>query len=152
MTDENLMNLAIEEAYKAIQLRHGGPFGAVIARKDTNEIVAIAHNTVLKDYDPTAHGEINAIRKACEVIGSIDLSDCKLYTTGYPCPMCLSAIKWAGITEVYYGCTSEQIDKLGFRDKKMYENNTSDIITYMISQNECSKLFQDYSESSHEIY
>lgn len=90
------MRLAIAEAIDGVSSKHGGPFGAVIVRDGA--VVARAHNTVLRDNDPTAHGEINAIRAACQALGRLDLSGCELYTTAEPCPMCLAAIVWSRLS------------------------------------------------------
>ena len=89
------MQLAIEAARKGMSTNMGGPFGAVIVRD--NEVIAVAHNEVLGTNDPTAHAEIVAIRRATEKLKRFDLSDCSIYSTCEPCPMCLSAIHWAGI-------------------------------------------------------
>ena len=94
-----IMKLGIDKARETMNKNYGGPFGAVIVKN--NEVVAIASNTVLKDNDPTAHAEINAIREACKKLNTYDLSNCTLYATGYPCPMCLSAIIWANIKKIY---------------------------------------------------
>ena len=95
------MKMAIKEAEKGITLNHGGPFGAVIVKD--GKVVAKGHNQVLKNQDPTCHGEIMAIHKACKKLKTFDLTGCELYTTGEPCPMCLAAILWANIDKVYYG-------------------------------------------------
>ncbi|WP_439426191.1 nucleoside deaminase [Oenococcus alcoholitolerans] len=113
------MDLAIERADENLLLKEGGPFGAVVVRNE--EIIAAAHNRVLIDRDPTAHAEIVAIRKACKVLGTHDLSGCRIYTNCYPCPMCLSAIIWANIKEVFYANSSEDASKIGFRDDSIYK-------------------------------
>ena len=82
------MALAIKEAYTGIKKGHGGPFGSAIVKN--NKVIAKAHNKVLYLKDPTAHGEICAIRKACKKLNTYDLTGCVLYTTGYPCPMCMA--------------------------------------------------------------
>ncbi len=82
--------------------------------------VFIASNTVLGSNDPTAHAEVNVIRQACRKKGTHDLSGCILYTTCYPCPMCLSACMWANIKEVYYGCSPQDAQAIGFRDDFIY--------------------------------
>lgn len=92
----NVMNMAINEARRTMNENKGGPFGAAITDKDGN-IIAISSNLVLESHDPTAHAEIMAIREACKKLGTHDLSGYILYATGYPCPMCLSAIIWANI-------------------------------------------------------
>lgn len=96
----------------------GGPFGACIVKK--GRIIGKGSNHVISDNDPTAHAEIVAIRDACKNINSYDLSDCELYTSCYPCPMCLSAIIWSNIKKVYYGNTKEDAASIGFRDDFIY--------------------------------
>ncbi|HPJ24187.1 MAG TPA: nucleoside deaminase [Bacillota bacterium] len=135
----------------------GGPFGALIIDKDNN-IVAIASNSVLKDHDPTAHAEINAIRMASEKLGTHDLAGCTLYTTGYPCPMCMGAIIWSNIKKVYYGCSAEDADKIGFRDDFIYEfikNNSQDKNILDLEEQEkdqCLTLFSEYKRMNKELY
>ena len=113
------MKLAAAEASAGVKKSHGGPFGAVIVRK--GRLVARAHNEVIATCDPTAHAEIMAIRKASAKLKTFDLSECELYTTCEPCPMCLAAILWARIGRVYYGCTRRDAEKIGFRDNLFYE-------------------------------
>ena len=113
------MKVAKDLARDNIQTNAGGPFGACIVRN--GEIIGKSSNKVLENNDPTAHAEINAIREACKNINSYDLSDCELYTSCYPCPMCLSAIIWANIKKVYYGNTKEDAEKIGFRDDFIYD-------------------------------
>lgn len=96
----------------------GGPFGACVVKN--GKIIGKGSNHVLADNDPTAHAEIVAIRQACKKIGSYDLSGCEIYTTCYPCPMCLSAIIWANIKKVYYGNTKQDAAEIGFRDDFIY--------------------------------
>ncbi len=97
----------------------GGPFAAVITRK--GEIIATGVNTVAKDNDPTAHAEINAIRAATSKLGCFRLEDCTLYTTCEPCPMCLGAVYWAGLCEIYYGNSREDAARYGFKDEHIYK-------------------------------
>jgi len=113
------MKLAIGEAFKGIRKKEGGPFGAVIVKN--GKIIAKGHNEVLKNNDPTSHGEIVTIRKAGKKLKTFDLSDCELYTSCYPCPMCLAAIYWARIKKVYYGCSEKDAEKLWFDDKLINE-------------------------------
>ncbi|NCA95562.1 MAG: nucleoside deaminase, partial [Methanomicrobia archaeon] len=117
------MKMAIAEARKGIRSGHGGPFGSVIVKDGV--VVAKGHNQVLKNQDPTCHGEMMAIHKACKKLGTHDLSGCELYTTAEPCPMCLGAILWANISKVYFGCNIFDTEKIGFRDKVFYEINES---------------------------
>lgn len=152
------MKFGINQALATMTKNIGGPFGAVIVKD--NEIISISSNTVLKTNDPTAHAEINAIRDASKKLNTYDLSGCELYTTGYPCPMCLSAIIWSNISKVYYGCTPEDAEKIGFRDKFIYEffdklkNNINDNLLSLnqLDRNECIKLFEEYQKTGKKIY
>lgn len=144
------MKECIEISKKGVQNNEGGPFGACIVDKNNN-IISIANNTVLKDNDPTAHAEVNAIRMACKKINSYDLSDYILYTNCEPCPMCLSAIIWANIKTVYYGCNKKDADNIGFRDEKIYEylkNKDVKILNLNnIDRSECLDSFMKYNKT-----
>lgn len=96
----------------------GGPFGAVIVKDGA--IIAEAGNSVTNDNDPTAHAEINAVRAACRKLGSFKLEGCYVYSSCEPCPMCLSALYWAGVARIYYGNTKEDADAIDFSDKFIY--------------------------------
>lgn len=115
----NLMEEAFKEARKGMESNDGGPFGAAIVRE--GKVVASGHNEVLLTNDPTAHAEMTAIRKASNILGRFDLSDCVLYTTCYPCPMCMSAIFWARIPTVYYASSMDDAAEGGFDDRVFYE-------------------------------
>jgi len=97
----------------------GGPFAAIIVKND--KIIAAACNSVTTDNDPTAHAEINVIRKASKVLNTFDLSDCIIYTSCEPCPMCLGAIYWARISKVFYGNTKYDAKNIGFDDSFIYD-------------------------------
>lgn len=112
------MKIAKELANKNLITNDGGPFGACIVKD--GEIIGKGSNHVLKNNDPTAHAEIMAIRDACQKLNTYDLKDCELYTSCYPCPMCLSAIIWSNIKTVYYGNTKEDAANIGFRDDFIY--------------------------------
>ena len=149
------MNLGVEEARKTMNENIGGPFGAVIVKD--NKVIAIASNTVLGDFDPTAHAEVNAIRKAGKVLKTHDLSGCTLYATGYPCPMCLSAIMWANINKVYYGTNLKDAQNIGFRDDFIYEfirngNSGKELNLENMDREKCLTLFNEYTEKSKKIY
>lgn len=147
------MKKALEEAYEGIRGGHGGPFGCVIVKE--GKVVGRGHNRVLLKHDPTCHGEMEAIRDACANLGTHDLSECELYTTAQPCPMCLGAILWANISHVYYGCNINDTDKIGFRDEKFYDNwNNSSDPSFMeeYERDECLKLFDDYASGSAQRY
>lgn len=143
------MKKAIEEGYKGILNNHGGPFGAVIVKD--NKIIAKGHNRVVLNNDPTCHGEIDTIRKACKKLKTFDLSGCDLYTTGEPCPMCLSACLWANIENIYYGCTINDNERIGFRDEVFYEFldiSLKKVKNKMnqIDRDQCLKLFDAYNK------
>ena len=149
------MNQAKRNADTGIKQKEGGPFGAVITDKDGN-IIANGNNQVLKQQDPTAHAEIVAIRNACKKMNKYDLSDCILYTSCEPCPMCLSAIIWANIKEVYYGCTKEDAGNIGFRDDIIYDylkgKNNELINLKQLDREECIKTFEEYKKQNGTIY
>jgi len=97
----------------------GGPFGAVITKD--GEIVAEASNSVTLDHDPTAHAEVNAIRRACQKLNTFDLSGCVIYASAEPCPMCLGAIYWAHLDRIYYGNDKREAARIGFDDDFIYK-------------------------------
>lgn len=113
------MSRAIELAAENAGSVTGGPFGAVIVKD--GEIVAAQSNKVTVDVDPTAHAEVNAIREACKVLGTFDLSGCILYSSCEPCPMCLSAAYWAHIDKIYYAADRYDAAKVGFDDEFIYK-------------------------------
>jgi len=118
MNGEELMLRAIELAERNASSVTGGPFGAVVVKD--GKVIAEASNTVTVDNDPTAHAEVNAIRKACAALGTFDLSGCELYTSCEPCPMCLAACYWAHIDKVYYAADREDAAAAGFDDSGIY--------------------------------
>ena len=111
------MKRAIELSIKSVGLG-GGPFGSVIVKND--KVIAEGSNKVTLNNDPTAHGEIVAIRKACKNLNNFNLSGCELYSTCEPCPMCLSAIYWAHIEKIYYANTRDDARKIDFNDSLIY--------------------------------
>jgi tRNA(Arg) A34 adenosine deaminase TadA len=115
--DKKFLLKAIEIAEKGI-LNGGGPFGAVIVKD--GRIISETFNRVVLNKDPTAHAEILAIRQASSVLLSHILSDCTLYSSCEPCPMCLGAIYWSGILKVVYACDRTDAEKAGFSDKLIY--------------------------------
>jgi tRNA(Arg) A34 adenosine deaminase TadA len=102
----------------------GGPFGAVIVRD--GRIMAEGVNTVTASNDPTAHGEVNAIRAACKALGTFTLAGCQLYTSCEPCPMCLAAAYWARIEAIYYGASAADAARAGFDDALLYQELRKD--------------------------
>ena len=116
--DKRFMREAIRLASESVK-NGGGPFGAVIVKD--GKIVAGSSNSVTIDNDPTAHAEVNTIRQACRKLGTFDLSDCIIYTSCEPCPMCLGAIYWAHLKCVYYGNTKKDARDIDFADDFIYE-------------------------------
>ena len=124
---------------------HGGPFGCVIVKD--GEVVGKGHNEIIKNNDPTCHGEMMAIHDACKALNTFDLSGCELYTTGEPCPMCLSAILWANISKVFFGCNIYDTEEIGFRDNifyRFYDNDEKKKLVTELDREECLKLYDIY--------
>ncbi|MBE6152252.1 MAG: nucleoside deaminase [Firmicutes bacterium] len=149
--EQKAMNEAILESKANMEnnFQKGGPFGAVIVKD--GKIIASAHNTVVESMDATAHAEVNAIREASKILNTHDLSGCILFTSAEPCPMCLSAIIWANIKEVYYANTRKDTDDIGFRDDMIYEclkgnGNTFMKITHVESK-EALEVFKKFKET-----
>ena len=146
------MKVANKLAEDNLKTNVGGPFGACVVKD--NKIIGRGSNHVLSDNDPTAHAEIVAIRNACKNIKSYDLSGCILYTSCYPCPMCLSAIIWANIKKVYYGNTKEDAEMIGFRDEDIYEyienmesrKNNKILCLECMDREETIKTFESFVE------
>ncbi len=141
------MKLANDLARSNLLTNNGGPFGACVVKD--NKIIGKGSNKVLKNNDPTAHAEIMAIRNACQTLKTYDLTGCIMYTTCYPCPMCISAIIWSNIKTVYYGNTKEDAAGIGFRDDFIYEyldnqegNNYLDL--KQIDRDKTIKSFNDF--------
>lgn len=141
------MKITLEEAESGIKNHGGGPFGCVIVKNGI--IVGRGHNQVVMRKDPTCHGEIMAIRDACKNLDTFDLSECELYTTDEPCPMCFGAILWSNIAKVYYGCNIEDTEIIGFRDKRFYEKS-DDLKKQLFietDRSECLELYKKYNET-----
>jgi len=116
--NKNIMREAIKLANDNIK-KGGGPFAAIIIKD--GQIIAHGTNQVTNNNDPTAHAEVEAIRNAAKKLNSFDLTECEIYTTCEPCPMCFGAIYWAKISKVYYGNTKEDAANIGFDDHFIYE-------------------------------
>jgi len=112
------MRRAIALATENVRSGAGGPFGAVIVKDGA--IIGEGFNTVTRDNDPTAHGEVCAIRAACQTLGTFTLRGCEIYTSCEPCPMCLAAIYWARIDRIWYGNTSAHAARVSFDDAFLY--------------------------------
>lgn len=115
--DMRFMEMAAQIAEENVD-RGGGPFGAVIVRD--GEVIATGANSVTLTNDPTAHAEVNAIREACRKLNDFSLRGCVVYSSCEPCPMCLSALYWAGVSRIYYGNTQDDADAIDFSDKFIY--------------------------------
>jgi len=148
------MQLARKEAYKGMNNNEGGPFGAIIVQD--GKVIAKAHNRVIRTNDPTAHAELIAIRKASKKLNRFNLSDCEIYSTCEPCPMCLAAIHWAKMTRLYYGCTRGDAAKINFDDKFIYnvireETKKKQVEYFQIERNECLDLFKAWQRKEDKI-
>jgi guanine deaminase len=119
MSDIHFMKKAIEEALNNVLTNHGGPFGAIVVKD--GKIIGVGRNEVTTSNDPTAHAEVQAIRSACSYLQDFQLTDCEIYTSCEPCPMCIGAIYWARPKAVYYACTKQEAAKIGFDDQFIYE-------------------------------
>jgi len=152
------MKIAKELSEENLNTNVGGPFGACIVKN--GKIIGKGSNHVLSNNDPTAHAEIMAIRDACTNLNLYDLSNCEIYTSCYPCPMCLSAIIWANIKKVYYGNTKEDAANIGFRDDYIYnyirkitdgveDNKTLNL--ECIDREETIKSFEKFTQKSDKL-
>jgi tRNA(Arg) A34 adenosine deaminase TadA len=145
------MRRAIDEALENLPAMDGGPFGACLVRGD--EVLAVAHNTVLQDRDPTCHAEITAIRLAARKLQSYDLSGCEIYSTTEPCPMCFAAIHWARIGRLIYGTTIIEVARLGFNEltigsRQMQALGRSPVAIYPgFLADECRQLLTEWART-----
>ena len=116
--DKRFMQMACDLACENVECG-GGPFGAVIVKD--GDVIAAAGNSVTLDNDPTAHAEVNAIRRACSLLDSFKLDGCVIYCSSEPCPMCLGALYMAGVSRIYYGNTAADADRISFGDDFIYK-------------------------------
>ena len=151
--DKEMMREAIRLANESVK-NGGGPFGAVVVKD--GEIVAGSANSVTVDNDPTAHAEVNAIRKACRKLGTFDLTGCTIYPSCEPCPMCLGAIYWAHIERIYYGNNRKDAREIDFADDFIYdemdkplENRSVPIIPML--RDEALETFRLWSEKTDKV-
>ena len=147
------MKKAIELSIKSVN-SGGGPFGCVIVKDE--KIVSEGSNQVTSNNDPTAHGEIVAIREACKKINNFSLNGYELYSTCEPCPMCMSAIYWARIDNVYYANTRDDAKKIDFDDSLIYEQLTKSIKERKIRmtqlmRNEALKAFELWDKKTDKV-
>lgn len=118
LPNPDFLRRAIALATENVTSGKGGPFAAVVVRN--GQIIGEGANSVTATHDPTAHGEVNAIRAACQALGAFTLAGCELYTSCEPCPMCLAACYWARLDAVYYGCAAADAARAGFDDAFLY--------------------------------
>lgn len=156
--DEKFMLMAIKSAEAGIRKKDGGPFGACIVDR-FGEVLAVAHNTVWRSCDSTAHAEVNAIRKACKKLKTIDLSGCTIYSTCEPCPMCFAAIHWAKIKNIVYGATIDDASAYKFNEMRLCNAQIAktcgleDIhISRGVLRIECLRLFEKWRKSKGRPY
>ena len=147
------MERAIELSIQSVN-NGGGPFSSIIIRDE--KIIAEGSNKVTLSNDPTAHGEIVAIREACEKLNNFNLSGCELYSTCEPCPMCLSAIYWSRINKIYYANTREDARKIDFDDSSIYSElqkniNERKIPMTQIMRNEALKTFELWDKKTDKV-
>ena len=147
------MERAIELSIQSVN-NGGGPFSSIIVRDE--KIIAEGSNKVTLCNDPTAHGEIVAIREACKKLNNFNLSGCELYSTCEPCPMCLSAIYWSRINKIYYANTREDARKIDFDDSSIYSElqkniNERKIPMTQIMRNEALKAFELWDKKTDKV-
>ena len=147
--EERFMQQAILLSQQGMLNNEGGPFGCVIVKGD--KIVGQGNNKVICNNDPTAHAEITAIRDACKNLGTFQLSDCEIYTSCEPCPMCLGAIYWARPKIIYYANNREDAAAIGFDDNMIYDEMKAEIPLRKIpivslSRQEALKIFNQWHQ------
>ena len=148
------MKRAIELSAERMRANLGGPFGAVITRD--GKVIAEGFNQVTSTNDPTAHAEVVAIRRACEVLGTFSLEGCEIYTSCEPCPMCLASIYWARLDAIYFANSREDAAAIGFDDDFLYREipkdlNQRKIPTQQIALEEARAVFDEWREKPDKI-
>jgi tRNA(Arg) A34 adenosine deaminase TadA len=153
---ETFMREALKSALLGIRKGDGGPFGACLVRGQ--RVLAVAHNTVLRENDATCHAEMNVIRKASRQLGSWNLSGTTIFSTTEPCPMCFSAIHWARIAHLVFGTTIADVKRLGFRELTLRATTLRRIggakvtITEGFLRGECLKLLDEWKKIGGTLY
>lgn len=151
--DRHFMQIAIDASIANVA-NGGGPFGAVVVRN--GEVISTGVNRVTANNDPTAHAEVSAIRAACQRLETFRLTDCVIYTSCEPCPMCLSAIYWSGISKIYYGNTAADADEINFGDKFIYDEialpkSERSVPSIGMMRLEAQKAFRDWRNKTDKI-
>ena len=152
--DHPFMARAIQLSIDNVTSRKGGPFGAVVVKNGA--IVAEGVNRVTATNDPTAHAEVVAIREACRKLEVFELTDCDLYTSCEPCPMCLGAIYWARLSKVYFGGLAEDANDAGFDDSSIYRefaqpHSARTIPMTQMMREEALAAFRAWKDTDHKI-
>lgn len=147
--EEKFMMEAIRYSMNGMQNNEGGPFGCIVVKDD--EIIGRGNNKVTSSNDPTAHAEITAIRDACTHLKTFQLTDCEIYTSCEPCPMCLGAIYWARPKAVYYANTRVDAASIGFDDSMIYDEMSAPlekrkIPIIQLARDEAYKVFKAWLE------
>ena len=154
MSNATYMREAVQLAEQGMRSGRGGPFGCVVVRR--GEIVGRGSNRVTSTNDPTAHAEVVAIRDACTALQTFQLTDCELYTSCEPCPMCLSAIYWARIPQVYYGNTRADAAAIGFDDDFIYQQvplapEARTVKMELLLRDEAQIAFQEWANKTDKV-
>lgn len=152
--NNKFMAEAIRLSLKMTRRNKGGPFGAIVIR--SGKIIARGSNKVISSNDPTAHAEIIAIRDACKKLKSYDLSECELYTSCEPCPMCLGAIYWARLDKIYYANDRHDASKIGFDDDFIYREfkkplDKRKLKIKQLMRNEALRVFKEWRKKEDKI-
>jgi guanine deaminase len=151
MTEPELMRLAIDKAREGIAAGQS-PFGAIVVDRG-GDVVAAAHNTVWRDTDPTAHAEVNGLRRAASVLATIDLEGCTMYSTCEPCPMCLAAIHWAKVDRVVFGATIADAAAAGFCELHVAAATLAELggsplrVEGGLLRDDCAALFEEWKRA-----
>jgi tRNA(Arg) A34 adenosine deaminase TadA len=151
------MKAAIKDARQgALELRHGGPFGAAVILN--GQVISVTHNTVIRDNDPTCHAEVNAIREACRKLGAPHLEGAIVIATSEPCPMCLTTCYWAHVAEVRYCLPHRVATEFGFDDSFIYEDlkiqlgEKVQVVNSPELTTEARRVFEDWREAAGKLY
>ena len=154
MSNATYMREAVQLAEQGMRSGFGGPFGCVVVRR--GKIVGRGSNRVISTNDPTAHAEVVAIRDACTALQTFQLTDCELYTSCEPCPMCLSAIYWARVPQVYYGNTRADAAAIGFDDDFIYQQvplapEARTVKMELLLRDEAQIAFQEWANKTDKV-
>jgi guanine deaminase len=152
---EQFMQEAIGLSFKAMRTGAGGPFGAIIVKE--GKIIASGMNKVTANNDPTAHAEVVAIREACQVLQTFQLTGCELYTSCEPCPMCLGAIYWARPDKIYFANSKKDAADAGFDDQFIYEElnlslSERKVAAEQLCRKDALKAFEEWKTKTDKVH